>query len=158
MTAATPAGDAAPGAGAVSAPAADEHAACDRPSVAAGEATRVEEAMITNPKSLDLRAGAGEARRLFTNPKVLEAVLLEGESFAGLLDREALPDGLAAEAPIAPHAAPDVPTITRGRPLTEAEELMRDRGMLRLAVVEPDGHTMAGLLCLNHERTGFCQG
>src|SRR5699024_10335170 len=111
MTAATPAG---------------QGADCDRPSVsAAGAATLVEEAMITRPKTLSVNASAGEARRLFTNPKVLEAVLVDGSSFAGLLDRDALPDSVLDEAPLTPCARPDVPTITRDRPLTEAAALMQ---------------------------------
>jgi len=114
--------------------------------------------MITRPKALQVSASAGEARRLFTNPKVLEAVLLDGPAFAGLLDRDALPQTLLDEAPLTPCTRQDVPTIARDRPLSEASDLMREHRMLRLPVVEPDGRTLAGLLCLNHERTGFCQG
>src|SRR5699024_4339902 len=131
-----------------------EDASCDRPSVsAAGTSTLVEAAMITRAKARPVSASAGAARRRFTNPRVLEAVLLEGPTFAGLLDRDALPQSLLDEAPLSPCARQDAPVIARDRPLSEAAELMQEHGMLRLPVVEADGATLAGLLCLNHERS-----
>lgn len=164
MTSTDPVGEGASGAGAAREGAAREGAsgagACDRPATPAGDATSgpVRSAMVTRPKTLPLAASAGEARRLFTNPKVLSAVLLEGSRYAGLLDREAVGEAVLDEAPIRPFARRDVPVVTAGRALIEAEEIMSRHGVLRLPVVEEDGKTLAGLLCLNHERDGFCHG
>lgn len=133
---------------------------CDRTSVPAADSGSrpVGEVMVRKPKTLPIDASAAQARELFTNPKVLSAVLVDGTDFAGMLDPDAISEALGDEALIAPYAQRDVPTITPDRPVGEAAELLRTRGALRLAVVQADGHTLAGLLCVDHERTGFCQG
>jgi CBS domain-containing protein len=50
-----------------------------------------------------------------------------------------------------------VPTITPDRPVTEAMDILDTRGLARLVVLEEDGVTLAGLLCLDLKRAGFCR-
>lgn len=135
-------------------------AQCENPSVGGADAaTRtVGEVMITRPKTLPALASVQEARALFTNPKVLTAVLVDGEKFAGLLDRDALPEWEPGANSVGVYARTAVPTITPDRPVSDAVALMEGEDALRLVVLDEDGATLRGLLCVDHERTGFCQG
>ncbi|WP_277049585.1 CBS domain-containing protein [Ruania albidiflava] len=133
---------------------------CENPSIGREEASArtVGEVMITRPKTLPARASVQDARELFTNPKVLTAVLVDGEKFAGLLDRDALPEWEPGADSVGVYARTEVPTITPDRPVSDAVELMHGEDALRLVVLDADGATLRGLLCVDHERTGFCQG
>lgn len=144
-------------------PSPNEHhapAGCANPSVGEEEAAThsVQDVMITTPKTLPVEATAAEARTVFTNPKVLSVPLLAGSSFAGLLDREDLPETVPPQAPVRELARPGVPTIAPERPMQEALDLMAATETLRLVVLAEDGHTFCGLLALNHHRNGFCLG
>ncbi|WP_022918796.1 CBS domain-containing protein [Ruania albidiflava] len=133
---------------------------CENPSIGHDEARdrTVGEVMVKRPKTLPLNASVAEAREFFTNPKVLTAVLVEGEEFAGLLDRDTLPDWEPGADSVAVYARTAVPTITPDRPVSDAVELMKGEDLLRLVVLDQDGRTLRGLLCIDHDRTGFCQG
>lgn len=130
------------------------------PSVGRAQAaTRpVQDVMISTPKTLPAAATAADARALFINPKVLSVPLLDGTAFAGLLDREDLPETATDGAPIRGFARYTVPTITPDRPMQEALDLMAATEAVRLVVLAEDGSTLRGLLALDHDRTGFCQG
>ena len=141
----------------------DEHsdaAACENPSIGGDQAaTRtVGEVMIARPKTLPAKASVQQARELFANPKVLTAVLVDGDKFAGLLDRDSLPEWEPGADSVEVYARTAVATITPERPVSDAVELMHGEDALRLVVLDADGETLRGLLCLDHERTGFCQG
>ncbi|WP_168211735.1 CBS domain-containing protein [Ruania zhangjianzhongii] len=137
-----------------------DSAACANPSVGRDQAaTRpVRDVMISTPKTLPAAATAGDARTLFSNPKVLSVPLVDGASFAGLLDREDLPESATDEAPIRGFARRSVPTITPERSMQEALDLMASTETVRLVVLADDGRTLRGLLALNHDRDGFCLG
>ncbi len=134
--------------------------ACANPSIGRDDAAArtVGEVMITRPKTLPALASVQEARELFTNPKVLTAVLVDGDKFAGLLDRDSLPEWEPGADSVGVYARTEVPTITPDRPVSDAVALMEGEDALRLVVLDADGATLRGLLCLDHERTGFCQG
>ena len=52
---------------------------------------RVADAMLTRPKTLPASASVADLRRLFANPKVRTALLVDGAALAGVVDREDLP-------------------------------------------------------------------
>ena len=122
-------------------------------------ATRpVRDVMISTPKTLAAAATAADARGLFTNPKVLSVPLVDGTAFAGLLDREDLPETATEGEPVRSFARQNVPTTTPDAPMGEALDLMTSTETVRLVVLAEDGRTLRGLLALDHDRTGFCRG
>jgi CBS domain-containing protein len=116
----------------------------------------VRDVMLKQPKTLPRDASVGDLRRLFANPKVMEVVLVDGEAFAGLVDRDAV-DGLPDETPAQDLARSSGVTIAPDANLDDAMALLERDGSWRLAVVGSDGVTLEGLLCLNATRTGFCR-
>lgn len=131
---------------------------CDRAQITRDDAAPqlVRDVMLAKPKTLSGRATAGEAKAFFDNPKVVSAVVADGERFVGLLERSDLPSLLAGSTPIRTFARREVATITPDRPVTEAMEILDSRGLSRLVVLADDGQTLVGLLCLDRKRAGFC--
>jgi CBS domain-containing protein len=130
--------------------------ACHNPSLDRHAPVTVAEAMVSRPKTLPVEATVADVRGLFDNSHVQTALLVDGERFAGAIDREALPaeagDGDAA----ADYAARDGETLTPDTPLALANERLDALETKRLVVLDPDGSTLRGLLCLKGDRSGFC--
>lgn len=118
----------------------------------------VRDVMLTRPKTLPGNASVGDARRLFADPKVITAILVDGTAFVGTLERSALPSLLPDVAPVRSYARRGVPTTTPQRPVQEAIAAMDAGRSTRLVVLEDDRVTLAGLLCLDARRGGFCRG
>ena len=59
----------------------------------------VRDVMVKRPKTLPADATVGDVRRFFENPNVLNALLVDGTSFVGVLERDDV-------TPAAPEAAP----------------------------------------------------
>lgn len=133
---------------------------CERAQVTRDDAApqQVGDVMLRHPKTLPHTATVDEARAFFDNPKVVSAVLLDGPSFVGLLNRSDVPSLLPGHSPVGTFARRSVPTITPDRPVSEAIETLDGRGLARMVVLDQDGSTMLGLLCLDLQRAGFCQG
>lgn len=119
---------------------------------------RVGEVMVKRPKALSAEATVGEVRVLFENPRAANALLVDGSAFVGVLTREDIPATAADAAPARPYARRDVYTVRPGQPVTDAEAILDTHGLSRLVVLEDDGATLAGLLCLDRRRAGFCRG
>lgn len=132
---------------------------CERAQVTREEAAprTIGDVMLRNPKTLHGSATVDDARGFFANPNVVSAVVVDGTRFVGLLDRSDLPSLLPGSAPIRSYAR-STPIMTPSRPVTEAMGLLDERGLSRMAIVDEDGTTLAGLLCLDRQRAGFCQG
>jgi CBS domain-containing protein len=130
----------------------------DRDSAHGDDAGRrpVREVMLTRPKTLPAAATVADLRRLFTNPRVETALLVEQSHFAGVVDRERLEDAQPDDLPAAALANRDRVTIGADATVAEAMARMDENGSRRLVVVGDDGATVRGLLCLNTRRTGFC--
>jgi CBS domain-containing protein len=121
------------------------------------EVRLVGDAMVAKPKVLPVGATVADLRRLFDNPRVAAAVLVDESRYAGVVDREQVADGaLPDEAPAASLARWQGTTIRPDATVDEAMAIMDADGGTRLVVVGEDGVTLRGLLCLNHRRTGFC--
>ncbi|SRR5690606_19583821 len=133
-------------------------ASCERAQITLDDAAPqlVRDVMLSSPKTLPGAATLADAREFFGNPKVISALVVDGDQFVGLLDRSDLPSLLAGSTPIRTFARREVDTITPDRPVTEATEILRERGLSRLVVLADDGRTLAGLLCLDRRREGFC--
>jgi CBS domain-containing protein len=131
---------------------------CDNPKLARIEAggRQVRDAMVARPKTLPVEVTVGAVRDLFGNPHVLSALLVDGARFAGVIERDALPPDADTSTPARQFATTRVPTISADAPLAEAVEMLDTDGSKRLVVLAEDGG-LAGLLCLDSQRTRFCQ-
>ena len=116
----------------------------------------VRDLMIPQPKTLPTTAKVDDVRDLFTNAHVRSAVLVDGQAYAGMIDRGSIPDDAPGDAPALPFSTRELATVTPDDPISLALERLDAAGALRLAVLDADGATLRGLLCLNGTATGFC--
>jgi CBS domain-containing protein len=116
----------------------------------------VRDVMIPRPKTLPSTARVSDVRALFQNVHVRSAILVDGAEFAGMIDREALPGEAPGDSPALPYATRDLVTVRPADPMHVALERLDAAGALRLVVLDADGSTLRGLLCLNGEASGFC--
>ena len=118
---------------------------------------RVRDAMVASPKTMPADGTVADLRAMFANSHVTTALLVDGSAFAGLVHRDDLrgdvPDDQAARA----LAHRDVPATQADAPLIDAVRALDARGERRLVVLDSDGRTLRGLLCLTGDRSGFCQ-
>jgi predicted transcriptional regulator len=116
----------------------------------------VRDVMVARPKTLSARSTVADLRAHFENPRVRTALLADDGRFAGAIAPEELPaaadDGDAALA----HARTDLPTVGPDATMEDAMALLDRRGENRLLVLDADGETIAGLLCLDQPGMGFC--
>src|SRR3954454_7084644 len=117
---------------------------------------RVADAMLVRPKTLPASASVADLRRLFANPKVRTALLVDGAALAGVVDQDDLPAAAADDERARDYARSDVMRVAPDTALRSARAWLDDHDERRLVVVEADG-TLRGLLCLNRRRTGFCR-
>jgi CBS domain-containing protein len=116
----------------------------------------VRDVMVRRPKTLPAQATVAELRAHFENPRVRTALLADGGRFAGAIAPEELPAEAAGSEPASAHARTDLPTVGPDATMAEAIALLERRGDNRLIVLDADGGTIAGLLCLDKPGTGFC--
>ena len=115
----------------------------------------VRDAMVRRPKTLPANATVADLRRLFENPKVRTALLVDGERFRAAIERDDVPSAADEAAPALSVAAGDAATVAPDDPLPAALERLGRTAERRLVVVEGDGR-LAGLLCPNEDGTSFC--
>jgi len=116
----------------------------------------VADVMLKRPKTLPATATVGDVRALFANEKVVTALFADGAAFAGVLDRDDLPTDAADDEPARGYARMDVERVAPDTPVPAARAWLDEHDERRLVVLDPDGTTLRGLLCLNRRRTGFC--
>jgi len=119
---------------------------------------RIGDVMVRRAKSLPADATVGEVRRKLENPSLRNVVLLDGTAFAGLVDRGEVPASAPDSAPAREFAASDVPTTTPDVPVPDVLAAMDADQLSRLVVLDADGRTFVGLVCLDHTGEGFCGG
>jgi CBS domain-containing protein len=119
-------------------------------------AQTVGEVMIRAPKTLPAGASVLDVRRAFERPSVRTVLLADGEHFAGLIERDGVPDDAPDDAPAVGYRDPAPPTATPQTPMSEAIKLLDGRAEPRLVVIDADGISLRGLLCANATGTGFC--
>jgi CBS domain-containing protein len=123
----------------------------------AAKAALVRDAMVTSPKTMPVDGSVADLRMIFANPHVVTALLVDGAEFVGIVHRNALRDDASDEQPARSLVRRDVATIDPDAPLAEALSVLDERAERRLVVLDRDGRTLRGLLCLTSDRNGFCQ-
>lgn len=118
---------------------------------------RVRDAMVSSPKTMPADGTVAELRAMFANPHVVSALLVDGAEFVGVVHRDDVPDDAADGQPARALASRDVATIGPDAPLAEALSVLDRNADRRLVVLESDGRTLRGLLCLTGDRDGFCR-
>jgi CBS domain-containing protein len=116
----------------------------------------VRDVMVRRPKTLPADSTVADLRAHFENPRVRTALLADGGRFAGAIGPEELSSGAAGADPARAHARTDLPTVGPDATMADALALMERRGDHRLIVLDPDGETLVGLLCLDRTGAGFC--
>jgi CBS domain-containing protein len=129
--------------------------ACGNPALPIDDGLLVRDVMVSRPKTLPASATVGDLRQLFTNPHVAAALLVDGDAFAGAVDRHRVSSDLADTAP-ARDVATSGDVIAPDAPMSEAVARLEARATDRLVVLE--GPNLVGLVCLTKDRDGFCQG
>lgn len=112
--------------------------------------------MRRRPKTLPRGATVGDLRRLFASPLVLDALLVDGAAFVGVVDRNDI-DDRPDDAPTQAPARSAGVTISPEETSAEAMDRLDRDGSRRPVVVCSDGVSPAGLLSVNSKRNGFCQ-
>lgn len=133
---------------------------CERAQVTRDDAVtgRARDVMLAHPKTLPGDATLADARAFFANPKVISAIVVDGSAFVGLLDRSDLPSLEPDNSPIRTFTRRAVPTTRPDHLVADVMAELDDGGLARMVVLENDDLTLAGLLCLDLQRAGFCQG
>ncbi len=129
----------------------------------AGPDTRAGDVMLRHPKVLDARTTLEEARAALTNDHIHMVLLTEGSTLVGTLVRTDLPHPIQGSGhgsdqgsdPALPWSTLRNRTVPPSTSADAARELLIERGLRRLAVVNHDG-TLLGLMCFKRSRTGFC--
>jgi CBS domain-containing protein len=116
----------------------------------------VRDVMVSSPKTLPATATVADVQGVFANAHVRSVILVDGDAFVGVVERAALGAETPGARPASRHATRDLATITPDEPIGIALERLDAARALRLVVLDPDGSTLRGLLCLNGEATGFC--
>jgi predicted transcriptional regulator len=116
----------------------------------------VRDVMVCRPKTLPAESSVAELREHFANPRVRTALLSDFGRFAGAIAPEELPDAAPDTEPARAYARLDVPTMAPDATMADALVLMDRRGDNRLIVLDADGQTLVGLLCLDKTGASFC--
>jgi CBS domain-containing protein len=116
----------------------------------------VSAAVTTRGKELAATDTVAKARRLFAHGSVRVLPVLDGTAYVGALERDSLGDDLSPETPVAAIAFRTLPTALAGTPVAQALAELDRTGATRLVVLEDDGFTYHGLVCLRSHRQGVC--
>jgi CBS domain-containing protein len=116
----------------------------------------VADVLLPNPKTLSADATVAAVRELFARkPSVRNVLLVDGTAFRADLTRADLPAEAADDEPALRYARaaevvrPDLPVAAALERLAQLDEP-------RLIVVDDDGVTLRGLVCLSGGGTQFC--
>jgi hypothetical protein len=124
-----------------------------------GPDPRVGDVMLRHPKVLDARATLDEARAALTDDHVQMVLLSQGSTLVGTLVCADLPPLIQGSdqgsGPALPWSTLRNRTVPSATSADAARELLIERGLRRLAVVNHDS-TLLGLMCFKRSRTGFC--
>jgi CBS domain-containing protein len=116
----------------------------------------VGDVMIASPKTIPPEARVGEVRRLLDRPNVRTVLFAEDGMFRGAIERDGLPADAPDDEAALRYADVRPLTVTPTTPMSQAISLLKDRTEPRLVVLDDDGVTLRGLICVNSRATGFC--
>ena len=117
---------------------------------------RVSAAVTPRGKELAVTDAVADARRLFTSGSVQALPVLDGTVYVGAVLRDAIRDDLHPETPVVAVASHSLPTVLAGTPGTDALTELDRTGGTRLVVLDEDGVTYHGLVCLRSDRVRLC--
>lgn len=118
----------------------------------------VSTAMLKHPRTLPATATVGDVRAFFDDPHMKTVLLVDGQEFVAALESDDLPADADAETPARTIARPETETVAPDDPLADAIVRLDEIHGNRLVVLDRDGRTLRGLLCLTRDRAGFCSG
>jgi CBS domain-containing protein len=118
----------------------------------------VAEVMVPVPKTLPSDAVVRDVELAFENPSVRVVVLADGGVFRGTIERADLPQGDAADEPASRYADSAPLSARPAMPMREAVELLERCREPRLVVLDDDGETLRGMVCLSRSQNSFCVG
>jgi CBS domain-containing protein len=121
---------------------------------AVGDAQVAADLMLRAPKTLPGAASVGDVRAQLADPKVQMVLLADGGRFVGAVTD--IPAAAGPDEPAVDYADPQPDTISPGEPARVAFDRAMASAHRRVIVLDDEGG-LAGLLCLNSRRTGFCQ-
>jgi CBS domain-containing protein len=116
----------------------------------------VEAVMLRRPKTLPAAASVADLRRLFENRSVRTALLVDGERFVAAVERGDVPEAAAADEPALAFARRDAERVRPDVRVEDALPQLERSAEGRLVVVDEDGATLRGLLCLRGAGDSFC--
>jgi CBS domain-containing protein len=116
----------------------------------------VSAAVTTRGKELATTDTVAKARRLFAHGSVRVLPILDGTAYVGALERDSLRDDLCPETPVAAIASQALQTALAGTPSAQALAQLDRTGASRLVVLDDDGVTYRGLVCLRSDRRRVC--
>jgi CBS domain-containing protein len=117
----------------------------------------VAEVMVPIPKTLPADAVVRDVEAEFENPSVRVVVLTDGGAFRGTIERDDLPPGQADE-PASSYANAEPLSARPGMSMREAIALLEHCREPRLVVLDDDGATLRGMVCLSRSTNSFCVG
>lgn len=118
----------------------------------------VAEVMVPVPKTLPSDASLRDVEGAFENPSVRVVVLADDGVFRGTIERADLPEGGATDEPASRYADSRPLTARPAMPMREAVELLEQCREPRLVVLDDDGETLRGMVCLSRSQNSFCVG
>jgi len=122
----------------------------------AAQQLTVAEVMLSRPKTISADATVGDLRRVFENRKMRTQLLVDGETFVGTLDREDLPESAADAEPARSYARADAERVAPESVVADVMPLVERSREGRVVVVDRDGKTLRGMLCLRTAYDAFC--
>ena len=122
------------------------------------EQLTVGEVMLSHPRTLGTTATVGDLRRMFANRNVRTALLVDGERFVGTVERDDVPETAGDDDPARALAHYDDQLIRPDQRVRDVIAQLDSSREGRLVVVDEDGSTLRGLLCLSGVEGAFCSG
>jgi len=120
-----------------------------------GPDSAVRDVMLRHPKTLSPHASIEETRAALANDHVHMVLLTDGRTLVGTVVRADLPGAEAGAGPALPWSKLDGRTVSPDGRVDTVQQLLVERGLRRVAVVDPEG-ALLGLVCLKRRRTGLC--
>lgn len=114
------------------------------------------EAITTRGKELAVADTVAAARRLFANESVQVLPVLDGTAYIGAVDRDAIGDDVPATAAVTPFVSALLPTVIATTSTAGALAALDRDGSTRVVVLDADGATFVGLVCLRSDRERLC--
>lgn len=131
--------------------------ACVNSDVRASEASTRPIGEVITRRGKELRADdtVSAARQLFANESVRVVPVIDGSSYVGAVDRDTIA-GAATSATMGSVASALVPTATAATPTADALADLDRHGTRRLVVLDDDGVTYVGLVCVRSDGEQLC--